>query len=483
MRNSRTRNIRRQAVRRRTIAIESLGSRIALSASGIGEFMLETNGPPRDHELQVEHVRSLNAGGEFNTWRQSAWPGANGRFDGIGFRQQHIVVTTSVGDRPAMGGNWGDDGIANRFTAARVVPASVQVSGTNLVLPGLLVSRGDTLSLLIAAPPSYGLQVGLPFAGLGDSREPLFDRNGVAKPIIDLSMQHASVSGEANRDGDHSSMTVGASTGPTGGPATPPRTGDTQSFVSTTLPPHASDARLSGTWVAELETEVHGDMETTPAQAVPPAGQWAISRADLDEGLIELENPLGPRRKGRKLPGESPVDESQTDDPWVELQALADRVWSAWNDAWQEYGRDGQLEPESVDAAKVAQGSTAGFDADVLEGLVEVVIEGSAVTQDGPQLAAEQIAEEHAPVRIDAGVAVYQEFEVATAADAAAQATARSSVPKAEEDERAEVDKPAEERPISAAVVGAGLIIAVPLSVRRRRQDEDSHELPQLRRT
>jgi hypothetical protein len=86
------------------------------------------------------------------------------------------------------------------------------------------------------------------------------------------------------------------------------------------------------------------------------------------------------------------------------------------------------------------------------------------------------------PVRIDAGVAIYQEFEVATAADVAPPATARKAERTADEDEHAKAETAPEGQPISAAAVGAGLLIGLPFSQRRGRQDEDERQ-PRLRTT
>lgn len=497
MHSNRARDLRKQTGRGRIAAFEPLGTRIALSAGGITPFAFETSATQRPFDAAVEYSRELSSGGEFAMLQRNAWQRAGGEVasgvdvpgsvathrvegprasDGPGWRQQEIFVGASDFNRPAIVSNWGSQN--HRMAETLVAPTSVQVAGTSLFLPGLLVSRGDAITLVVSTSPIYGLPIGSQSYFRIDGREPLTsDRNGSPKPLAELAVQQAASSSE-NRNNDHSAGTISASPGPNGSFTLPPRASD-RAAVFSTMEPRVADARVSSGWVAGVNTEVDGEIESIPAEAAPVPGQWAISRTELDEGLIELESPLAPRRKGRRLPGESVEVAEEQQDNWADLEALAGQVWSAWNEAWREFGREVK---EPGEAANAAHDHPARFNADVNDGLVELVVENSAPIDVLPRGAHEQLAESSIPVRIDAGVAIYQEFEIATAAEAIPPVTARNAERKAKNDERAEAEKSAEGQPISAAAVGAGLIIALPFSLRRRRQDEDELQQPMLRR-
>jgi hypothetical protein len=482
------------------VAFEPLGTRIALSAGGIAPFMIEMDTAPRMFEAPAEHSRGMDVGGEFTTLQQNAWQRTGGaasvsdassnfisystdglrNSEGPGWRQQEILVGTSEFERPMMGGN---GGFANhRDAETRVAPASVQIAGTSLVLPGLLVSRGDALTLVISTAPIYGLPVGPQSYFQIDGRAPQSgERNGAPKAPVELAMQQAASSND-DHPSDRSLGLTSGNPGPSGTFSPPPRMSDATLALST-IEPRTADARTSGGWVAGVRTEVERKIESVPNQT-PVTGQWAISKTELEEGLIELESPLVPRRKGRKLPGDALEGAEEQHDGWAELQAFAERVWSAWNQAWRDLGRNGDQSTEAIgEAARIAPGKVAGFDADVIDGLVELTVGGAMSNAVLPQQPREQLAESNLPVRIDAGVAIHQEFEVATAAEAAPPATARKAERQAGDDERAEAEKPVEGQPLSAAAVGAGMLIGLPFSLRRRRPDEDERQLPRLRRT
>ncbi len=483
MHTNRASNLRRGSGRGRMVTFEPLGTRIALSASGLGPFVFGLEAPSRQFEAVFEHSRMLTASGEFTALQQPGWQRASGGFDvlrtndGPGWRQQDVFVSANELGRGPLSRN--GEFASSRMTETRVVPASVQVSGTNLVLPGLLVSRGDALTLVITASPIYGLAVGSQSYSQADAREPVGgERSFAPRPLADPTSLRAAAMVDDSQS-DHASGTPGASMAANSSHTPPPRASDTL-LAFTTVAPRSAEARGTAAWVAGDNSAREREVEPVPAQAAPIVGQWAISKTELDEGMIELESPLAPRRKGRKLVEESADSLEGRPDTWTELQTLAEQAWSAWNEAWREFGRDATSPAgNNADAPQVEPDAVAGFNADVVDGLVELAVEGGTAEML-PRQVREHLADRHAPVRIDADVAIFQEFEVATAADAAPPVTARKADRKAKDDERAASEKHADGQPISAAAVGAGLIIGLPFSLRRRRPDEDEQQ-PRLR--
>ena len=484
MRTNRANGMRRTSGRSRMVTFEPLGTRIALSASGLGPFVFGSEAPSRPFEAEFEHSRALAASGEFTTLQQSGWQRASGGLDamrtndGPGWQQQDIFVSANEPGRGPL--NRGGELSIHRTSETRIVPASVQVSGTNLVMPGLLVSRGDGLTLVITGAPFYGLAVGSHSYSQSDAREPVGgERSYAPKPLADPTALHAAATGDDTR-GEHASGTNGGSMAASSGLAPPPRASDAP-LAFTTIAPRSAEARASAVWATGDHPEGERELVPGPAQAAPIVGQWAISKTELDDGLIELESPFAPRRKGRKLAEDSADAWEDQQDPWAELQSLAEQAWSAWNEAWREFGRDVKSPADdAADAPQGEPGAIAGFDGGVVDGLVELAVEGGTADVLPPQVR-EHLADRNAPVRIDADVAIFQEFEVATAAEAAPPATARQADRKAKEDERAATEKHADGQPISAAAVGAGMITGLPFSLRRRPADEDEQQLARLR--
>lgn len=497
MRKSGARDLRRKQSRRPLATFEPLGPRIALSGSGISAFAPDMERPHAD--VPAVHLRAMSAGSEVTLQQRGAVGlGTHGATaieqmallgDDFSRTRPQVLADGSALSRPAMIGNWGH--ASHRPLEAQVSAASVQVSGTNLVLPGLLVSQGDAVTLVISALPVFGLPTGSQGYVRVEGREPRSEQNWIGKGAIDLPVRQA-INVSDDRLDRGLEFTPGQSIGgggpigtPTAPLGAPSRLGDAvfalAGIESSGIDSVPASARVSNGWTADVRSDRGRPLESAAPQALPLTGQWAISKTELDEGLIELESPLSPRRKDRKPRGE----EAEQHAGWEELQKLAEKIWSAWNDAWRDLGQAEAMSgeetmsgAEAADAAKVAKDTH--FDAGVLDGLVELVVEGAS--PGNLQLApSERIVVDQTPFQIDAGVVILREFEIATAAEAVPPATVRNadSEPK-EEDAHTEAEQPTDAQPVSAAAVGAGLIMGLPFSLRRRRNDEDERQ-PRLR--
>jgi hypothetical protein len=503
MRKNRTNNLRRKPRRGRSRSFEQLGTRIALSANGIDPYVLDVDVTSRAVELPVIYLRTISPGGEFGGIDQSSWqfsgglgigdgrgPGGRGELNSDpGWRQQNYG-DASFSDRLGVAkySNYAD----TQAIDTRVVPADVQLAGTNLVLPGLLVSRGDTLTFVITSPV-FGLPAGGQYQGPSDSRGPFAgDRNVIAKGL-ETALPQVTAAGDFDH-GDHplGSMSTNSVMGSNSGSsmasqgsqvAPPPRFNEALSFGIATVDARSAEPRLSGGWTAEKSAKSDGEAKLSSPQSLPATGQWAISKNEFDEGFIELESPLVPRQKSRKLTREL-GENSEQEEQLTQLRAFAEQLKSAWNEVWRELGNEAtEQAAELAEAGRVVPRQQVEFDANVIAGLVELSVDGIAPRGDLPQHDRQQLAEDSGPVRIDAGVAMIQQFEMATATDAVPPATAEKAAPNADKDAQAETEKPAEARPLSAAGIGVGLVIGVPAALQRRRQDDEQDvRVPRLAR-
>jgi hypothetical protein len=266
-------------------------------------------------------------------------------------------------------------------------------------------------------------------------------------------------------------------------------------FVQTQIAQNTgNENRFVDGWLSAVPSAASA---TVPTESVPQSkvtlapNRWDTSMADLEGGLIELESPTLPRAKRSLKAGDELADEETAAN---ELQKLLDQVWSGWDRLWDASGEIlealKEQAPDSNDSVASAASDQAAkiIMADGEGGMIELATPaalagGPLVSSPGQAYLVQTPVNDGEKVRMDAGVALYQSFELATAPDAvppASAANTNAANGKAADagsagDKNAKSKEPssAEDKSTSAALLGVGLLLSVPTSVFRiRRQDE-----------
>jgi hypothetical protein len=264
----------------------------------------------------------------------------------------------------------------------------------------------------------------------------------------------------------------------------------------------SAEPHATGTWIlpsTSTTVSLTATSENTTASKIALApNRIETPRADAEGGLIELESSTLPRSK-RNLKLDSSLDKEDSDSD--ELRKLLDTVWSGWDRAWDALGELRQAANElqsrqtsSEVAAAAAEDAAAQVAiANAEGGMIELSSPAAAPANDvAAGSGAAHLVQTHLDsgkkVRMDAGVALYQSFELATAPDAVPPArNARATNEKGDgatsaSEKNAKSKTPSvETNTSSAAIIGAGLLVSVPFSVFRLHRHRDSEAVrPQL---
>jgi hypothetical protein len=166
---------------------------------------------------------------------------------------------------------------------------------------------------------------------------------------------------------------------------------------------------------------------------------------------------------------------------------LLEQVWAGWDQAWSAWQEAAPVQtpmnqtqlPTALPHA--GDKNSANADAEIAAaegGLIELSVSGPVDVGGGPKQMAELRAGEGERIRIDAGTALHQSFEVATAAEATApksEKNAQAEGTEAGSDSSAKAkNSPDETKHPSAALIGTGLLLSLPFSVFRVHQQEGS---------
>jgi hypothetical protein len=267
------------------------------------------------------------------------------------------------------------------------------------------------------------------------------------------------------------------------------------------LPSHGASAEphASENWIlpaASTTVSLTTASESAPASKIALApNRIEASRSDAEGGLIELESSTLPRSKRGPKHDDSLVED---DAESGELRKLLDKVWSGWDRAWNALDELRQAAGElrsrqtssEMAADAVADAATEVAVANAEGGMIELSAPaaqsgGAVVSGNGDSYLVQTHLDSGKKVRMDAGVALYQSFELATAPDAvppARNARATNEKGDASSEKNAKSKAPsAETNTSSAAIMSAGLLLSVPFSVfRLHRRQELEAVRPQL---
>ncbi len=458
----------------RRLALEPLGMRVVLSAAGIGP-------PPIDTDFAEVTAREIDR--TFiaidNSVQLNAVSGLAGNASG-----EYVVGDVDLshypGDRhESLAPTYGNPGLPYQSLESFSLAASQALAAAGAFGTNLVLGPSSVLTIVIGAPSS-------PLA------QPLvYDNDAPAMP--------------------HNWQSTPSAGGPFASYAAPPSTPDRivpvqpqtadvraaappvdtsrlvgwlPSFIQTATVQVSAANASSSTWSAM--TSPFDSSYDTPAQSkttlVP--NRWETLETDEEGGLIELEEPLAQQRNWRLQEDRNAGDQASEEPASpADLKTLLEQLWSGWGKAWDAFGNLAQTRQAAESAAASNEAvatateiAAKGIDVELMDGMIELAAEGPTGTVSTQAHVAEMPAGDGGKVRMDAGLALYQEFELATAPDAVPPATAANVQPRDGESspEKSAKAEDTEQRPRSAALVGAGLLASIPFSLHRiRRQDDD----------
>lgn len=494
MRVGRSKNSRTsQRASSRVLALESLGSRVVLSAGGWGGGVAEMDlqmpaydgatfdAPAVMRPLDAMPARSIiEAGGAFGKVPEGSWmappAGLHGAETGRPFGplgdamsgSPHVLSPGYYVVAQSLASS------AGFYSLGVVLPPTVTLT---FVINAPMFPTAQQLKVYDFDPPPRGWAAG-PGADMLRLAAGAVDRG--AAPQLAMSTTHSDAGPAVDLAGATNRLT---------------------NFVQTQIAQNTgNENRTVGGWLSPVPSAASA---TVSAESVPQSkvtlapNRWDTS-TDLEGGLIELESPTLPRAKRSLKAGDNLSDEETAAN---ELQKLLDQVWSGWDRVWDASGEIHEaLEEEARSsndavASAASDQATKSIMADAEGGMIELATPaalagGPLVAGPGPAYLVQTPVNDGEKVRIDAGVALYQSFELATAPDAAPPASAANTNAangKAADagsagDKNAKSKEPssAEHKSTSAALLGVGLLLSVPTSVFRiRRQDETEAVRPQ----
>jgi hypothetical protein len=264
----------------------------------------------------------------------------------------------------------------------------------------------------------------------------------------------------------------------------------------------STELHASGNWIVPATSatvSLTATSENAPASKIALAPNRSdVLQSDVEGGLIELDSSISPRSKSGLKDGRSLAKDDLESD---ELRKLLDTVWSGWDRAWDALGEIQQAADElrSKQAAKemaaeaVEDAAAQMAIANAEGGMIELSSPAAAPTNaivggSGESRLVQTHLDGGKKVRMDAGVALYQSFELATAPDAVPPArNVRATSEKGDgatsaSEKNAKSKAPSvETNTSSAAIIGAGLLVSVPFSVFRLQRHKESEAIrPQL---
>jgi hypothetical protein len=473
----------------RALNLESLGSRIVLSAGGLAAGAYELQAPALygvvEHSAALGRIaRDLDSSAAVFAFGPSVFSTLPS------VATSNVDVITVRANAPAGAdvlhfGEGGMSSLAIQTRSLTAVPYDI-----NLVAP----NAGLTLVFNVAAFPS-AFQFASTDAFSSREFEPQLRDHSLGNPL------------EFHRPGApyQQSPFEPIFDRPSAVPAGTPSTDEHLKGIVHDMPSRGvnAEAHGSGAWVlttASTSVSLTATSESAPSSKIALAPNRVEStRSDVEGGLIELESSTLPRSKRGSKSGESLVDDESDSD---ELRRLLDQVWAGWDRAWDAFGelrraandlQSNQASRDMVAAAvsdAAAQAAVAGAEGGMIELSAPGVSPTGTATIETNQLQLARSPLDHGQkVRMDAGVAFYQSFELATAPDAAPPArNARATSEKGDgtgsaSEKNAKSKAPSvETNTSSAAIVNAGLLLSVPFSVFRLQRGKESEAVrPQLK--
>ena len=477
---------RRVASRR--LLLESLSSRVVLSSGGWSELAPHSDG------LELLPAEAAYERHESSEVREAFGGVVTGKMPAETWNTPNEIVrrdaySSSPVEPPSSTLDSLSRGMLPAYSVAQSLMGTPAFVGSPALvgMPGLygvnfVLGPSVTWVIVFDAPgisPQWGVHDSAPPVQKWDSR-PGYDGYGstggsadrIATPQIALSATHTA-----------EAPTPSADTNATGG----------GSLANATLASFAHSAADSGMHAPG----VFPSAPTTSAATAPPESlpkseftlspnRSETSEADRDGGLIELETPAERRRKLALKGTDAPADEELSAE---RLRRLLDQVWAGWDQAWSAWqemrrasGNQTQTNHAQLPAALPPdasdRNSASNADAEIAAaegGLIELTSEGPVEAAAGPKYMAELRADEGERIRIDAGMALHQSFEVATAAEAApkSEKSAQAEGTEATSDSSAKAkNAPDETKCPSAALIGAGLLLSLPFSVFHLQQQD-----------
>ena len=480
--DSQSRPTNRRRARRtfRKLGFEPLGTRVVLSAGALGGPLVEWFGPvdgnvtatltskampdtELDSAVRASMVSSFRGD---QPWDRESFGHAT-RFDALESNAGHYETWTAM--TPLVG--------QRTNVTLDVASQSTTWFATNLVF-----GPATVLTIIVGGPPASSLV--LPVS---------FSRDTMNPPRDSAPMAYAGYSDRWNALAALQSIERPVSL--------PPQMSAGQLGDGAGLNPLGLAGWLTSTLQANSgRTSSLPESVWSPADASHSAKQpgsmamaphsWESLHGDRESGLIELDATL-PKRKWRLLE-EDDAEHNSERAAEIHLDRLMQSAWEeialAW-DAIGDYAKHAEAatsDPNRIppDAAIVVKQTQIDLAADLIELTVEGPVAAASPRAPLPELA----TSDDQKVRIDAGVALYHDFEMATAPDAAPPAvktgaaeTGAAATGDATSASEAKSEKSAKQQPTSAALIGAGLLVSLPFSLRPIRQRDEKQAAEQAR--